>query len=120
MRGIKIFLLTAAVVSILAATTASAEDPLGLPVGKETRPGVTCVKFDGVTYRINTLGHFYLFFERIDQEHHRLTVIPALGEPTPYDPISLQWDLFPPVVIELLMGDDNTWMLGVETGYAEK
>jgi len=120
MRGIRIVLLIAAVVSVLAATHASAEDPLGIPVSKDTRPGVTVVKFDGVTYRINTLGHFYLFFQKIDQEHHRVFIIPALGEPMPYDPLLFQWDDFPPVILELLEGDGNTWLLGVETGYAEK
>jgi len=120
MRGIKIILLTVAVASILAATHASAEDPLGIPVSKETRPGVTVVKFDEVTYRINTLGHFYLFFQKVDQEHHRLIIIPSLLEPTPYDPVLLQWDNFPPVILEVLGGDNNSWLLGVETGYAEK
>jgi hypothetical protein len=120
MRGKGLFLLTAAIVSILAATHASAEDPLGIPVSEESSPGVTWVKFDGVTYRISTLGRFRLIFERIDREHHRVWIIPGYGEVMPYDPITLQWKRFPPVTLELLGGEQNSWMLGVETGYAEK
>lgn len=120
MRGMRIALLTVAVVSILAAARASAEDPLALPVYKETRSGATYVKFDGVTYKVVTAGHYSLFFEAVDRDHHRFTAIPALGEPVPYDPITLQWSEFPPVTLELLSGGDNSWMIGVETGYAEK
>ena len=119
MRGSKILLALVAVL-LLAAPFASAEDDLGLPTDKTSGTTYKLVRFDGVVYRIATDVACELYFHRIDDGHHRLSVKPVDDEPIPFCVVVVQWGLFPPVSLGLGMGGTNDWILGTETGYAEK
>ena len=120
MKGIKIVLLFLIAAPILAASSLSAQE-LALPLDQKTvGPGCGIVKFDGVTYRIMTMGNYYLTFSRVDQEHHRVLILPAENETPPFCEIYLQWEFFPVVELDLEVGETNTYLLGTETGYVEK
>jgi hypothetical protein len=120
MKGLcKVFLLMF-MLMILAVPFASADEQNAIPVEKTVSPGTKVVKFEGVTYRIATRGNYYLTFERVDNEHHRVFILPAPGETAPYCAIYMQWEEFPPVSLGLEMDGATTYLLGVETGYAEK
>lgn len=119
MRGSKILMAFVAVM-ILAAPFAHAEDYLGVPTDKT--PGATykLVRFDGVVYRVTTDVACELFFYKVDDWHHGLSIKPVEEGPLPFCMVVVQWGLFPPVTLGLGMGGTNDWILGTETGYAEK
>jgi hypothetical protein len=119
MRGSKILMALVAAM-ILAAPFAHAEEYLGVPTDKT--PGTTykLVRFDGIVYRVSTEVACELFFYKIDDGHHLLSIKPVEEGPTPYCVVVVQWGLFPPVTLGLGMGGTNDWILGTETGYAEK
>jgi len=119
MRGSKI-LMALVVVMILAAPFASVADELGLPTDKTSGATYDLVRFDGVVYRISTDVECELFFYRIDAEHHLLSIKPVEEGPLPFCMVVVQWGMFPPVALGLGTGDSNDWILGTETGYAEK
>jgi len=120
MKGTKIVLLFSIAALILATSSLSAQD-LAMPLDQKiVGPGCGIVKFDGITYRIMTMGTYYLTFSRVDNEHHRVMILPAEGETPPFCEIYLQWDFFPIVELDLGFGDTNTYLLGTETGYVEK
>lgn len=121
MRGsAKVFLLSV-LMMLLASTMASAGDSLGLPVDVKTvGPGCTTIKFDGINYRIFTYGSYNISFERVDEAHHRIFILAGNGEPAPYCDLFVQWSFFPPVVLSIDMDGGSTYLLGTETGYAEK
>lgn len=120
MKGKKIVLLFSIAVLILAASSLSAQE-LAMPLDQKTvGPGCGSVTFDGITYRIMTKGNYYLTFSRVDNEHHRVMILPAEGETPPYREIYLQWEFFPIVELDLGFGETNTYLLGTETGYVEK
>ena len=121
MRGSSKILMALVAVMILAAPFAYAGDDLGLPTDKTSGTTYKLVRFDGVVYRIFTEVTCELYFTRIDDEHHRLTIkTPDKGVLTPFCEVQVQWGSFPPVILGLVVGDTNSWILGTETGYAEK
>ena len=120
MRGSRAVLAAVAVAMILAASPAWTQDELQISVDKSVSSGASVIKFEGVTYWIYTQGDFYVSFTRIDNNHHRIYVAAKPGLPTPYYPISVQWGIFSPVSLELESGGEDSWLLGLETGYAEK
>ncbi len=120
MKGTKIVLLFSIAVLIIAASSLSAQE-LAIPIDVKTvSPGCRIVKFDGITYRIMTKGNYYLTFSRVDNEYHRIMILPAEGETPPFCEIYMQWEFFPVVELDLGFGDTNTYLLGTETGYVEK
>lgn len=122
MRGSSKILMALAAMVILAAPFAQAEDELGLPTDKTTGSTFKLVRFDGVVYRIFMEIPCDLYFSRIDDEHHLLTVRPVTDKVTvtPFCEVSVQWGVFPAVILGLEIGGTNSWLLGTETGYAEK
>ncbi len=121
MRGSRKILMALVAVMILAAPLARAGEDLCLPTDK-TSSGTTCqlVGFDGVLYRITTEVACELFFRKIDDGHHLLNIKPVADEVTPYYEVYIQWGLFPAVILGIEAGGTNSWILGTETGYAEK
>jgi hypothetical protein len=121
MRGSRKILMALVAVVILAAPLAWAGDDLGLPTNKTSSGTISqMVRFDGVIYRITTDVSCDLFFRKIDDGHHLLNIKPVAEELTPYCEASIQWGMFPAVVLGLEAGGTNSWLLGTETGYAEK
>jgi hypothetical protein len=122
MKGIAGVLFIAVSVLVLATSAVSAESLSNqMDIDEKTiSPGFQVVQFDGTIYKILTAGAFTLTFERVDSEHHRVFIIAGEGEVLPFSSIYLQWDLFPPVCLELGLGGGSTYLLGTETGYAEK
>ena len=119
MRGSSKILLALIAVVMLAAPFARAGD-LGLPTDKTSGSAYKLVYFEGVTYRIATDVPCQIYFTKVDDRHHRLNVLPLVDEVTPFCDVVVQWGLFPPVTLGLMSGDANSWILGTETGYAEK
>jgi len=119
MRGSKILLALVAL-TLLAAPLARAEDELGLPTDKTSGTTYKLVRFDGVVYRVYTEVSCELYFQKLDSEHHLLTIKPVSSEPIPFCEVVIQWGLFPAVTLGLDAGGNNDWILGTETGYAEK
>ncbi len=123
MKGIiRLFILASAVLMITGGPV-SALDSLYNALDAEVKtlsPGWQIVEFENVDYRVYTGGSYTLKFARVDFEHHRVFIIPGEGEEAPYPAIYMQWSYFPPVRLDLGLGDTNTYLLGTETGYAEK
>jgi hypothetical protein len=120
MRGSSRILMALVAVMILAAPIARAEDELGVPTDKTSGTTYKLVRFDGVVYRITTDVPCELYFYKIDGEHHLLNIKPVVAGPLPFCVAVVQWGLFPPVTLGLSTGETNSWILGTETGYAEK
>ena len=122
MRGSSKILMALIAVVIFAAPFASAGGSKGLPTDKTPVISYKVVTFDGVVYRIFTEVPCDLYFSRIDDDHHRLTINPFGGKVTvlPFCEGMVQWGDFPPVTLDIVIGDSNSWILGTETGYAEK
>lgn len=120
MRGSSKILMALVAVMILAAPFARAGDNLGLPTDKTSGATYTLVRFDDVDYRIVTEVSCDLFFQKIDEEHHLLSIKTVPDGVMPYCEVVVQWGMFPPVTLGLEAGGTNSWILGTETGYAEK
>jgi len=123
MRGSSKIVMALVAVMILAAPFAHAEDELCLPTDKTAGTTYRVVSFDGVVYRIVSDIPCELVFLRVDSEHHSLTIKPFIDKGTtvmPFCDVSVQWGAFPPLSLGLEMGGTNSWVLGTETGYAEK
>ena len=120
MRGSSKILMALVAVMILAAPFAWAGDDLGLPTDKTSGTTYKLVRFDGVDYRIATEISCDLYFYKVDSEHHRLSIKTVPDGVTPFCEVVVQWGLFPAVSLGLSAGGTNSWILGTETGYAEK
>lgn len=123
MKGIfKVFILAAAVL-MAAGGPVSALDSLNNALAVEEKtlsPGWQVVSFEGVDYRVYTPGTYTLVFSRVDEEHNRVFIIPGDSEPILCQSIYMQWGFFPPVRLDLGLGGGTSYLLGTETGYAEK
>jgi hypothetical protein len=120
MRGSSKILMALVAMMILAAPFARAEDSLALPTDKTSGTTYKLVRFDGVVYRIFTEVSCELSFQKVDNEHHLFSAKPVADTVTPFCQVSIQWDAFPALTLDLIMGGTNSWILGTETGYAEK
>mgnify|MGYP003572517944 CR=1 FL=1 len=122
MRGSSKILMALIAVIILAAPFAKAEDELCLPTDKTAGSTYKVVIFDNVIYRIVTDIPCEMLFYKVDNDHHSLTIKPAGDKVTvtPFCVVSVQWGSFPPLSLGLEIGGSNSWLLGTETGYAEK
>ncbi|MCD6379535.1 hypothetical protein J7M07_03720 [bacterium] len=105
---------------VLSTSIVSAQDPMGIPVDvKISGGGCTYVYFNGIMFRIASRGDYYFDFEEYDDEWVSLRIIPYEQKPE-YHPVYIQWGTFDTVVLTLETGDDGIYLLGSETGYAEK
>jgi hypothetical protein len=121
MRGSRKILMAMIAVLILTAPLARAGDELGLPTDKTSKGNTTqLVRFDGVIYKITTEVSCEIYLERVDDFFHRLNIKPVEQVLTPVCDVTVQWGVFPPVTLGLETGGTNSWLLGTETGYAEK
>jgi len=120
MRGSSKILMVLAAMMILAAPFARADDSLAVPTDKTSGTTYKLVRFDGVTYRIFSEVSCELYFQKLDNEHHLFSAKPIAITATPFCAVSIQWDAFPGVTLFLESGGTNSWILGTETGYAEK
>ncbi len=121
MRGMMRIFLLAVLVLILASAFASAEGSLALPTtDKAINSGFTVITFENITYRIFSANSYRIYFERVDVTHNRIFLIPVAGEQIPYYDVYIQWGLFPPVCLDIGAGGEESYLLGSETGYAEK
>jgi hypothetical protein len=120
MRGSSKILMALVAMMILAAPFARAQDDLALPTDKTSGTTYKLVRFDGVVYRIFAEVPCELYFQKVDSCHHRFYAKPVADTVTPFCEVSVQWGSFPTVSLFLETGGTNSWILGTETGYAEK
>ncbi|MBN1164512.1 MAG: hypothetical protein JXB45_08030 [Candidatus Krumholzibacteriota bacterium] len=120
MKGSKIVFSIAMLALILAATNLSAQIPNGIPLDKQLSPGYSIVKFDGIIYRIYTEGSVRITFRKIDNQHHSVKLIPIGDNVFPFCDVVVQWGCFFPVCLGIDSASGETYILGTETGYAEK
>lgn len=95
-------------------------DECMLSVEKTVRAGYSVIEFDTINYRIYLETKCQLFFTKIDDRYHRLSVRPIKVGPMIFQEMSIQWGSFPTVPLGLDSADGNDYELDTETGYAEK
>ncbi len=114
----KVFLLAVSVL-VLASVPVRADGALGIAVDKTVSSDVRVLVFEGTTYKIFTISNYLITFERVDNTHHRIYIDP-IDETLPCYDIYIQWGFFLPVRLDIGSGGTNSYLLGTETGYAEK
>jgi len=120
-RGSKWILGVVALVFCLSfAANAQDQYEYALPLEKTIGPGHSAVKYDNIVYRIYSGDEFYVRFEKIDDGHVRLYVKPQKIAIQIYCELSVQWGSFQPVNLQVNSTNGNSFILGTETGYAEK
>jgi len=104
----------------LAAPMVQSEGEYGIPKPVKVANNYELVTFEGVVFSIYSQGNYYLLFSEYDSEKVRLDILPAYQEYNEYPPVYIQWGTFS--ILELGIGSDDgeTYLLGTETGYAEK
>jgi hypothetical protein len=120
MRGSSKILIALVAAMILAAPFAQARNDLGIPTDKTPGTTLQVVRFDRVLYKIAAEVPVDLYFTKIDNEHHLLYIKTVPDGVTPYCEVVIQWGGFAPVTLGIEIGGINSWILGTETGYAEK
>jgi hypothetical protein len=109
------------VVILLAATSIPANEELGIPLEKTIRPVYSTVKYEGVVYRFISDASYQLRFETVDETHVGLFIKPICGGGSgPSFVLSVQWGPFMPAFLSIDSCDGDYYILGAETGYAEK
>ncbi len=121
MRGCaRVILLMVAVIAIISTLAHAQELAIPVDMEKSTCYGYTSVRFEGMKYRIFANDVFDISFVNVDDSHVRMFVIPRCGCIMPYHSVSVQWGDFPLFELPLGEGDSDSFLLGSETGYAEK
>jgi len=118
----KVWIL-AILVSFLSLTSASfAQDQFqnALPLEQIIKPGHCIITYDGITYHLISEVSLKVRFEKVDASHVRLYLKPLDVGVQMYCTVSVQWDYFPPITLEVDTGSGSSFLLGTETGYAEK
>jgi hypothetical protein len=115
-------IFAAVLLFILSAPFVSANDDMGIPLDTYTKGGVgySFVYFDGILYTIISDGNYDFHFEEYDDEWVELEIIPNGERPPLYTPVYIQWGTFDPVFLTYDPLEGGTYLLGSETGYAEK
>ncbi len=98
----------------------AAQDPYALPVGKVAKAGSIDIEFEGTVYHFQAETRIRITLERYDAIHVKVTATPVKQLLKPYYIITVQWDDFPPCVVELETEGGDYFLLNSETGYAEK
>jgi len=118
----KVWIL-AVLVSLLSLTSASfAQDQFqnALPLEQVIKPGHSTVTYNGITYHFVSKESFEVRFEKVDDTHVRIYVKPLDVGVQMFCTVSVQWSSFPPITLEIDPNGGNSFLLGTETGYAEK
>ncbi|MBN2184802.1 MAG: hypothetical protein JW746_05695 [Candidatus Krumholzibacteriota bacterium] len=115
----KVFLLAIALM-IFSSAQMVADGLRGIPVDKiVSRTEASLVAFEGTVYKIYNSDGYYIFFEKVDDAHNRVHIMPV-ERVRPFVDVCIQWDAFSPVCLDIDPDGDNSYLLGTETGYAEK
>ncbi len=118
-NSIKVF-FAVILLFLLSSSFVYAEGEMAIPVDVKTGGGYSFVYLNGTLFSIYTSGEYYIGFEEYDSEWVMVDIIPCGEKPDEYSPVYIQWDVFAPVVITLESDEGETYLLGSETGYAEK
>lgn len=119
MRMLTKVVLLAFAMLVFSSVQMTADSLRGIPVDKIVRAEASLVAFEGTVYKIYNGEGYYIFFEKVDDAHNRIHVIPPERVRSFLD-VCVQWESFPPVCLDIDSGEDNSYLLGTETGYAEK
>ena len=115
----KVLLLTVALV-VLSSVQMDADSLRGIPIDKITsRTVASIVSFEGTVYKIYNGEGFYIYFEKVDDTHNRVHIT-AVERVRPFTDVCIQWETFDPVCLDIDPDGNNDYLLGTETGYAEK
>ena len=115
----KVFLLAVALM-LFSSAQMTADGLKGIPVDKiVSRVDASLVAFEGTVYKIYNADGFYIFFEKVDDSHNRVHIIPV-DRVRPFVDVCIQWEPFDPVCLGIDPDGGNDYLLGTETGYAEK
>jgi len=121
MRKLMRIFLAAVLISSLSTPAVTFQmDEKGIAKDTKTSGGISFVYFNGLIYVISTEGEYELTFSEYDAERVRLDIVPCYMAQDQYDPLYVQWSSFEPVLLELDSENGETYLLGTETGYAEK
>ncbi|MFO7916116.1 MAG: hypothetical protein R6U43_10585 [Candidatus Krumholzibacteriales bacterium] len=104
----------------LAASMVQSEGEYAMAKPVKVSSGCKIVTFEGITYSIYSQGTYSLFFSEYDPQKVQLDIIPAYEEYSEYPPVYVQWSTFSTVELGVSSDDGETYLLGTETGYAEK
>jgi len=118
----KVWIL-AILVSFLSLTSASfAQDQFqnALPLEQIVKPGHSIVTYEGITYHFISKESLKVRFEKVDVYHVRLYLKPLDVGVQMFCAVSVQWGNFPPISLEVDSDGGSSFLLGTETGYAEK
>ncbi|MDZ7860671.1 MAG: hypothetical protein U5O15_08435 [Candidatus Krumholzibacteriota bacterium] len=118
-NSIKVF-FAVVLLFLLASSLVYAGDEMGIPVDVKTGGGYSFVYLNETLFSIYSSGEYYISFEEYDSEWVLVDIVPYGEKPDEYSPVYIQWDAFDPVVITLDSDEGETYLLGSETGYAEK
>jgi hypothetical protein len=113
-------ILAAVLLFILSTSLIYAQDVMGIPVDVKIGSVCTFVNFNGITYGIINGGDYYFNFEEYDSECVKLDIIPCGEKPQSYSTIYIQWSTSNSVYLTVGADGGGTYLLGSETGYAEK
>ncbi|OQX83619.1 MAG: hypothetical protein B6D63_05950 [Candidatus Latescibacteria bacterium 4484_7] len=119
MKGSKWILILMAFIIVLP-LFASAQDEYALPLEKNINPGHSSIKYQSIIYNFYAVEGWHVRFETIDSKHVRLVLKPLGVNVQPYEQVSVQWNSFPGVLLQVSTSGENSFILGTETGYAEK
>ena len=111
-----------AVVLLLSLATSMVQSEGEYAIAKPVKvySGCRIITFDGITYSIYSQGDYSLFFSEYDSQNVKLDIIPAYVQYSEYPPIYVQWSVFSTVALGVGSSEGETYILGTETGYAEK
>ncbi len=115
----KIFLLVAVSVLVFSSVPVAAVSFRSIPIARATRIEESVIVFEGTVYTILNARGYLLTFEKVDDTHDRVHIEIVDGVRPLYG-VYLQWGSFWPVFLDIDSGEDNSYLLGTETGYAEK
>jgi hypothetical protein len=82
--------------------------------------GYRVISFEGISYAVYSQGDYTLYFSEYDSEKVRLDIVPAFVDNSEYPPVYVQWATFSAVELGIGSDDGETYLLGTETGDAEK
>lgn len=119
MKGSRAVLALIAIVLMLGTASLWAQEQNSVPVDKVLTSGRMTIRFDTRVYTFTAETTLSVRFEKLDATHVKLTATP-ISTAKPVVQATVQWDLFPPVGLQLESSASNSFTLNTETGYAEK
>lgn len=110
----------AVLVLILSTAYLSAQIQNALPTDKKISDGRTYIFFDGIIYRIISQIPVEVRLSEVDESHHKIVFSWDQSAGPICNDVYVQWEDFPPVYLGIGTSCGDTYILGTETGYAEK